>query len=306
MNRAALVCSFALLLPPPAAAQTLQSFDTLALRVDLDDRVRVEDRSGGSTTGRIIRLTRDEIAIQTDDGERRFTSATVRAVALRGHALGRSALIGAAAFAALGVAAAVAHGNDAAVGPLGAAAVGAGLGLAVGTLIPRMKPVYSAPAGPAPPPPARGAVASLLEDLALRVNLGDRLRVEDGSGATISGRLTGLADDDITIATDGGERHVARDAMRRVAVQRHPIRTAVLVGAAAGAVAGAWSACRGAERNECGDGVMILGGLGAGAGFAAGALIDRTTVVYPEPQTRTMVMPAISRQGVAVRVSRRW
>jgi hypothetical protein len=37
-----------------------------------------------------------------------------------------------------------------------------------------------------------------------------------------------------------------------------------------------------------------------------GALIHRTTVVYPEPGRRTFAWPAISRGAVGVMVSVRW
>jgi hypothetical protein len=73
-----------------------------------------------------------------------------------------------------------------------------------------------------------------------------------------------------------------------------------------GAALGAAAACTGQEREECADGPIIAGGLGAGAGLVVGALIQRTTIVYPEPEKRTVVLTVISRNGAAVRVSRRW
>ena len=51
-----------------ASAQALQSFEDLALRVNLDDQLQVEDQSGVKATGRLTQLTRDEIAIQTEAG----------------------------------------------------------------------------------------------------------------------------------------------------------------------------------------------------------------------------------------------
>jgi hypothetical protein len=50
----------------------------------------------------------------------------------------------------------------------------------------------------------------------------------------------------------------------------------------------------------------MAGGLGAGLGLAVGALIRRTAVVYPEPEKRPSILPAISRGAVGLRVSRRW
>jgi hypothetical protein len=254
----------------------------------LDDQLQVEDQLGVKATGRLIRLTREEITIQTDDGERRFTSDTVRAVAVRGHALRKGAIIGAGIFAVLGAVAICSHEGDrncAIVGPLGAAPIGAGVGLAIGTLIPQMKPIYRAPedrVSVQPPRAAGGVQASLLEDLALRVNLNDRLLVEDASGGRTTGRLTRLTADEIALQTAAGEKHFTRETVRQVAVRYQRLRMAVLIGAGAGAVTGAVAACTGPKREECADAPIIAGAFGAGLGLAVGALMHKTTVVYPE------------------------
>jgi hypothetical protein len=301
-----------LLAPTPGLAQSLQSFQDLALRVNLNDRLRIEDQSGVRTTGRLTRLTRDEITIQTDAGEKRFTSDTVREVAVRGYALGKGALIGAGALAVLGAVATCSHeGGDACavIGTLGGAPIGAGVGLAVGALIPRMKTVYRAPEK-APsvsrPPTAIGVQASLLEDLALRVNLDDDLRIEDRAGARTTGRLTRLTTDEITIRTSTGEQRFTRETVRQVAVRRRPLRMGVLIGAGVGAAAGAVAACTGSDREECADAPIMAGAVGAGVGLAVGALVRKTTVVYPEPEKRAFVWPVISRGVVGIRVGLRW
>lgn len=290
----------------------LQSFEDLALRVNLDDHLQVEDQSGVKATGRLTRLTREEIAIQTGAGEKRFTSDTVREVAVRGHSLRKGALIGAGVFAVLGALAVCSHegGRDCIVlGPLGAAPIGAGAGLAMGALISRMRTVYRAPEGRASVPRSRaagGAQASLLEDLALRVNLDDRLEVEDRSGVRTTGRLTRLTADEITIHTDAGERHFTRETVRQVAVRHQPLRMAALIGAGVGATAGAVAACTGPSREECADAPIMAGALGAGLGLAVGALIHKTTIVFPEAEKRTVVVPVVSRDAVGVRVSLSW
>jgi hypothetical protein len=277
-----------LLVPSRGSAQALRSFEDLALRVNLDDQIQVEDQSGGRAAGRVTRLTRDELAIRTDTGEKRFTSDTVREVAVRGHALRKGALIGAGVFAVLGAVATCSREGGAGCGFIGllAAPFGAGVGLAVGALVPQMKPVYRAPESRASLPSARaagGVQAGLLEDLALRVNLDDRLRVEDQSGARTTGRLTRLTADEITILTGAGEKHFTRETVRQIAVS-----------------------CTGSEREECADAPILAGGLGAGLGLAVGALMHRTTIVYPEAEKHTFVFPVISRDAVGVRVSRSW
>jgi hypothetical protein len=295
------------LLPIPAGAQTIQSFEDLPLRINLGDQVRVKDESGARTAGRLTRFTRDEITIQTDAGEKRLSAETVRDVAVRGHSLGKSALIGAGAFAVLAIVAA-SRGNTNA-SPAAAGMLGAGAGLAIGALIPQMKTIYRQQqdhASVQPSRSARGVHGSLLEDLALRVNLDDELRVEDVSGGTTVGRLTALTADEMAIQTEAAEKHFAREIVRQVAVRRQPIRAAVLIGAGAGAALGALAACTGSDRGECVDGPIMLGALGAGLGLAVGAAIHRTTLVYPEPEKRIAVWPAISRDGFVVRIVRRW
>ncbi len=313
MRRTGLASFVVVLLVAPSqiSAQALQSFEDLALRVNIDDHLRVEDRSGAKATGRLTRLTRDVIAVQTETGEKRFTRDTVRAVAVRGYALRKGALIGAGVFAVLGAVANCSHEGGAGcaiVGLLGGAPIGAGVGLAIAALIPRMKPVYRASEAVASvqPSPAASVQTSLLEDLALRVNLNDRLLVEDASGGRAAGRLTRLTAEEITLQTDAGEKHFTRETVRQVAVRRQPLRMAVLIGAGAGAATGAVIACTGPNHEECTDASIMAGALGAGLGLAVGALIHKTTVVYPEPEKRTFVRPAVSRAAVGVQVSRRW
>ena len=156
--------------------------------------------------------------------------------------------------------------------------------------------------------PSLGSAQALrgCEDLALRVNLDDQLQVEDQSGGTTRGRLTRLTRDEIAIQTDAGEKHFPRDTVRQVAVRRHPLRLAVLIGAGAGAATGAVAACTGPGREECGDAPILVGALGAGLGLAAGALMHRTTIVYPEAKKRTLASPVVSRDAVGVRVSLCW
>jgi hypothetical protein len=309
-----LVSFIALMLvaPSPGSAQALQSFEDLALRVNLDDQLQIKDQSGAKATGRLTRLTRDEMAIQTAAGENRFASDAVREVAVRGHALGKAALIGTGVVAVLGAVATCSHeggGNCVIIGLFGAAPIGAGVGLAMGALIPQMRTVYRAPENRASVTRSGGVIggqASLLEDLALRVNVNDQLRVDDRSGVGITGRLTSLTADDITLQTAAGEKHFTRETIHQVAVRHQPLRTAVLIGAGVGAAAGAMAACTGSEREECADAPIIAGAVGASLGLAVGALIHKTTIVYPEPEKRTFIVPAISRGTVGVSVSRRW
>jgi hypothetical protein len=80
----------------------------------------------------------------------------------------------------------------------------------------------------------------------------------------------------------------------------------VLIGAGVGAAAGAVAACTGPEREECVDAPIMAGALGAGLGLAVGALINRTTIVYPEADKRILVLPVISRGALGVGAIVRW
>jgi hypothetical protein len=110
----------------------------------------------------------------------------------------------------------------------------------------------------------------------------------------------------VTIHTNAGEKHFARETLRQVAVRHRPLRVAVLIGAAAGAATGAVAACTGPEREECVDAPIMAGALGAGLGLAVGALMSRTTVVYPEAKTGARVWPVISPDVVGIQVGLRW
>jgi hypothetical protein len=296
-----------LLVPARGAAQARQSFEDLPLRVNLNDQLHVEDQSGAKVTGRVIRLTRDEMVIQSGVGEKRFTRDTVHAVEIRGHAFRMGAFVGAGVFAVLGGVATCSHEGGSAcgiVGPLRAAPIGAGIGLALGGLIPQMNPVYRAPeSGVSVSPSFRvgGAEPSLLEELGGWVNLDDRLRVEERSGIKSTGRLTSLTDTEMMIETGTGEKRFAREALRQVAVRHHPLRAATLIGAGAGAAFGGLAACLADERTECPDAAIIGAGLGAGAGVVVGMLFDSTKVVYPEPEREQRgtirVVPFVSSGG---------
>lgn len=294
--------------PSPSAAQPSSSPQDLALRLNLDDVVRVEDSSGARTTGRLTRLTVDDIAVTTDSGEKRFARDAIREVAVRGYSLRRPALIGAGVVAVLGALANCSHeggGSCIVIGALAGVPIGAGIGLAVGAIIPRMKTVYR-PTLLGAPAPDTAAGSGPFAALALHLNLDDQLELEDPSGVKTVGRLTRLTASEITIRTPAGERPFTPAAVRQVAVRRPPLRPAILIGAASGAAIGAVSACIGANREECADAPIMLGAVGAGVGLAVGAVVRRTTVVYPEPSVRALVSPFVSDGGVGIRASLRW
>ncbi len=266
----------------PGSAQTARTFQDVGLFVNLGDRVQVRDRAGATQTGRVTALTPGYIELLTRDGARRLAEDAVTSVELRRHPLKRGALIGAAGLAVLGGIAVCAHkgGTDCAVaGAAGAAPIGAGIGLTIGSVVPRMRTIYRL-GGHARHEEAAGESGnSLLADLGLRVNLDDRVRVRETSGGSRSGRVSALDRDSMTLRTTRGVVVLSRADIEQVALVRSHLRTGVLLGAAAGAGWGAATECRGDAR-ECPDGIVIGTAIGAAAGAFAGALAHTSTVVY--------------------------
>ena len=300
----ALTIALVLLAPSLGAAQPAQSFQDLALRVNLDDRLRVEDQSGVRTTGRLTRLTLDEIAIQTDAGEQRFTSVAVREVVVRRSSRRKGVLVGAGVGATVGALAACwgPEREECADATILLGGVGAGVGLALSTLVALATIVHPSPIDMAP---SRGSARppGPFDDLALRVNLDDRLRVEDVSGARTTGRLTRLTGDEMTIETDAGERRFTSAVVREVAVRGYSLGWGALIGAVVYPVLLAASpACQ--SDPDC---IPILAApFGAGVGLAVGALIPRMTTVFRAQEKHASFSPAFSRGAIGVRASLRW
>ncbi len=143
------------------------------------------------------------------------------------------------------------------------------------------------------------------EDLVRRVKLGSKVRIEDRSGARITGRLTRLTPDEVTIETNGDEKHSFRqETVRQVATIRQFRRRGALIGAGVGLAMGALSDCRGGENQHCDVDLPIL--LGAGVGAIAGAIVHSTRVVYTAEETRAWVAPLVSGRRVGVSAGLRW
>jgi hypothetical protein len=299
-----LSAALVLLTPSRASAQPLQSFRDLGLRVNLGDWVRIENQSGERIEGRVKRLTLDEVTISTDAGERRFTNMTVREVAVRRSSRRKGVLIGAGIGGAIGALAACipADRSECVDGPLMLGALGAGVGLALSALLPRSTTVYPPRADKMPAPQAVLRPGPL-DDVALHVNLDDRIRVEDSTGAKITGRLARLTGEELTIETDAGPRRFTAASVRAVAVHSYALGKGALIGAAAFTLlAAAAPACR--SNPDCTP--IAAAPIGAGVGLAVGALVPRMTTVYPLAEQKLSLSPEITRGGLGIQASLRW
>ena len=290
-----------------STAQTISSFEDLALRVNLNDTLRVVDQSGKDVSGTLTRLTREALTLRAASGDVTVPLTSVRSVSLVGHALGRGALIGGALFAGLNLIAKNRNGDaGGAAGAFGAALAGAGIGTGIGAALSTTQATFTAPVGGIPATTATTSTR-FFDDLALRVNLDDELQIENTAGQWTSGQLARLTDDAITLSGGGGERVFQRAHIQRVATTHRPTRAAALIGGAAGAIAGAALGCSGSDKSECFDGALLLGGAGAGAGALIGSLIpQRTTVFSLGTATTATITPVVARRGAGIAVQLRW
>ena len=155
---------------------------------------------------------------------------------------------------------------------------GAPFGTLIGAWVPSMHPVFRAAANRVSNAErvTSGGSASLLDELGMRVNLGDKLTVEPVSGGSFSGTLTWLDDDAMMIGdvlgTIDGTRY-ARQNIRRVSVRHSPTRKATLIGFLVGS-----AICLPSAGSDWIDGIVLCGGMGAGVGALIGKGIRHSTV----------------------------
>jgi len=287
--------------PAAGQTQTVASFAQLPLRIDRGDQVRVVDQSGVRHTGRVVGFGRDGLIIGEVGAPRLFAESAVRQVYRRSASTGRGALIGIGLFTLVG-AAVCDHSSAGAACPfLFGLTFGAGVGALVGAWVPSMHSVYRAAS---PPASVRAgatgpASPSLMDDLGMAVNVGDRLSVESIAGGTATGTLSWLREDGLAIRTGATEQvDFTRDKVRRVSVVRSRSRLGTLLGFAALS-----ALCLPSAGSDWPDALLLCGGPGAGLGALVGHAISTATVVYPAPAPRLSVAPALQRgrAGVSAR-----
>jgi hypothetical protein len=134
-----------------ASAQPVATFADLPVRLNIGDKVSVEDRSGAVTSGRLDRLTPEELAVTAGAGTARvFPAASVRRVQRRGDSLGNGMRVGAIVGGVLGGAlggwfSGEFRASDFMQGAAIFGAVGLGLGLALDAAHVGHTTVFTAP-----------------------------------------------------------------------------------------------------------------------------------------------------------------
>jgi hypothetical protein len=149
---------------------------------------------------------------------------------------------------------------------------------------------------------------SSFDQLGQRLNAGDRIRIVDWSGHVITGRVAGLAAEEIALARGAGTTEaVARADVREVSFRRpDSIRNGVLIGFTVGAVGYCSMAIAYSEPEACVVGGPLIGGLGATAGALVDLLIRRRVVVFRATQSPVAVSVWVAAGGVHAGLSRRW
>lgn len=153
------------------------------------------------------------------------------------------------------------------------------------------------------------------------VSQGDRVRVTDDTGRTITARVAAISDFGLTLQ-DGRERtEIPHRAIVKIDRPRDRVWDGALAGFAIGAGIGLIGIAAEKDNNRscqpsewfCGASfgppasavVLMLGGIGAGIGTGVDALIGRKKTLY-ERGRQVHVTPVVARGGAAARVSVAW
>ena len=133
------------------SAQAPMSFQDLATSIKPGDQVRIEDHAGARITGRLTRLTPDEIRIEAGGSEQVMASRDVRVVSRLQGSVRRGMLIGMGVMVPLLAFSECRGGKNhyCGEGLEWGVVLGAGLGACAGGLLPRTTTVYRAGKGEA-------------------------------------------------------------------------------------------------------------------------------------------------------------
>jgi hypothetical protein len=153
------------------------------------------------------------------------------------------------------------------------------------------------------------------------VSQGDRVRVTDDAGRTITARVAAISDFGLTLQ-DGSERaEIPYGTIVKIDRPRDRVWDGALAGFAIGAGIGLIGIAAEEDNNRscqpsdwfCGASfgppasavVLLLGGIGAGIGTGVDALIGGKKTLY-ERGRQVRVTPVVGRGGAAARVTVAW
>lgn len=156
---------------------------------------------------------------------------------------------------------------------------------------------------------ASAQVVATFADLPLRLNIGERVTVEDRSGAAVKGTVQRLTSEEIVVTTTGGERVFTRASVSRIQRRGDSLRNGMLIGAVlGGALGGAFAGSFSGEfrASDFLQGVAIFGGVGLGLGLAVDAAHAGSTTVFAARSASAERSGRHDGRRIALNVTRRW
>lgn len=154
--------------------------------------------------------------------------------------------------------------------------------------------------------PVAAQTVDSLARLGEQVHQGDRVTISIASGTTVSGRVTRLTPEAVTLDTVPAGFSLLDTTVRQVAVRHRSARRGALAGAAAGALALAIPECNGDPHDQCGEGITMGVLLGGAFGAIAGAFIPHTVVVFRAGDAAVSVAPLLGGRAIGVAAGLRW
>lgn len=300
---ASLIISFAV---AEASAQTTpartDSFSSLAG----GRSIIIVDESGVETTGRLLRLTDDELAISTGGRDRTFARQQVAAVYERGDSVKNGAIIGVLTGAALGFAGGTQstcgdfwtglHScslNEKVRNGIGSAVLVSGLGAAIGAGIDALKTgrrtLYQ-----------RGEAFSIES---FSHHLGERtVSVIDDSGYDIRGRLLLFTPDTVTVEVNGREMVIERKNVAAVYERGNSVKKGMIIGLLSGPALGLAAAATDGPSAEVAIFSVIISAMGVGVGAAIDAMIPGKRLIYKRGGDEANGAPS-NRAPIAIAIS---
>jgi hypothetical protein len=169
--------------------------------------------------------------------------------------------------------------------------------------------------------PAAAAAQPASDPRRALVTQGDRVRVTDESGRTITARVAAISDGGLTLLKDGARTDIPYAAIVKIDRPRDPLWDGALGGFAIAAGIGLIGLAAEEDNTRscqptnwfCGASfgppasivVLMLGGIGAGIGVSVDALVGGKKTLY-ERRRRVSVAPVVHRGGAAARVTVAW
>jgi hypothetical protein len=160
--------------------------------------------------------------------------------------------------------------------------------------------------------PAAAQTSTVFADLALLVNVGDRVRVVDRDGLRLEGRVRSLSPDSLVIVGPTGPREFTADTTARIERRGDPVWTGALIGFIPGYAMGAQFVVGFSDHEEPLSTYVLAGGLFGLAGAGIGALFDvlhegskEVFIAEPRPP-RVSVAPVVTRDRIGAFATMRW